>query len=494
MDHVPGLVTGDWGSRRHLTAIGRAGLSMPARQALVDQVLSAQTTVLDYGSGRGQDLDRLRQLGISASGWDPYFAAERPPTPHDVVLVTYVLNVIESSLEREQALRTAWENAQRVLVVSTRLTWDARRVRGDAIEDGVLTSRGTFQHLFRPSELRAYVEQVTRARCVSATPGVVYAFRDDRDRLAYLARRALPSFDWEASEDYAGALASVVAFTESRGRLPVFEEFPPDLLPILGQVSSAQLARVVKTAANPHSVAEGAKRSTLDTLLYLGMELFNGRGPYSALPLTIQVNVRRFFPSHKQACQRADRLLLKLRDDAYLRGAMRNSVGKLTPTALYVHRRAVDRMPVVLRLYEHCGAIAAGRPPDYTLVKLHHDRRAVTWLGYPEFDSDPHPRTAWSYQVTFPDLDTRFQDFSSRANRPLLHRKEEFLADDDPLTAKYARLTKAEVKAGLYASPHLIGTEDGWSSELQRCGVALRGHRLVRASVSQGQQRGTEPG
>lgn len=482
MDHMTAATATGWGSKRHLTAIGRVGLSMPARQALVDHVLDRQTTVLDYGCGRGQDVSRLRQLGMTASEWDPYFATEKPPVPHDVVLVTYVLNVIESNIEREQTLRTAWGNARRVLVVSSRLTWDARRVRGEATEDGIVTSRGSFQHLFQPSELRAYVERVTGARCVSATPGVVYAFRDDADRLAYLARRALPAFDWEESEDYAGALASVVAFTESRGRLPVFEELPADLLPLFGQVSPAQLARVIRAAANPDSVAEGAKRSTLDTLLYLGIELFNGRGPYSALPLAIQVNVRRFFPSHKQACQRADRLLLKLRDDTYLRGAMRNSVGKLTPTALYVHRRAIDRMPVVLRLYEHCGAIAAGRIPDYALVKLHHDRRAVTWLGYPEFDSDPHPRTAWSYQVTFPGLATRFQDFSGRANRPLLHRKEEFLAEDDPLALKYARLTRAEVQAGLYASPHLIGTEDGWSTALQRCGVTLRGHRLVRAS------------
>jgi len=347
------MATG-WESRRHLTAIGRADLSVPVRQTLMDQVLDTRVTVLDYGSGRGQDVSRLRQLGIAASEWDPYFSADRPPVPHDVVLVTYVLNVIESSSEREQTLRKAWGCARRALVVSTRLTWDARRVRGDATEDGILTSRGTFQHLFQPSELRAYVEQVTGAKCVSATPGVVYAFREDTDRLAYLARRALPAFDWEGSEDYAAALSSVVAFTESRGRLPVFEEIPSDLMPILGKLSHTQLARLVKTAANPDSVVEGRRRSTLDTLLYLGMELFNGRGPYSALPQTIQVNVRHFFLSHKQACQRADRLLLKLRDDAYLRGAMRNSVGKLTPTALYVHRRAVDRMPVVLRLYEHC--------------------------------------------------------------------------------------------------------------------------------------------
>jgi DNA phosphorothioation-associated putative methyltransferase len=124
-----------------------------------------------------------------------------------------------------------------------------------------------------------------------------------------------------------------------------------------------------------------------------------------------------------------------------------------------------------------------GRIPDFTLVKLSHDKRAVSWLGYPDFDSDPHPRTSWSFQVTFPELATKFQDFSHRANRPLLHRKEEFLAPEDPQRLKYERLTRSEVKAGLYANPHMIGTEDGWAAELLRCGVELRGHRLVRLAL-----------
>ena len=111
------------------------------------------------------------------------------------------------------------------------------------------------------------------------------------------------------------------------------------------------------------------RRTTLNTLLLLGMEVFNGRGPYRGLPLAVQSDVRAFFSSYREACRRADRLLLKLREDDYVRGAMRNSVGKMTPTALYVHRRAVDEMPVVLRLYEHCAAIATGRPSGWNVVK-----------------------------------------------------------------------------------------------------------------------------
>jgi DNA phosphorothioation-associated putative methyltransferase len=159
---------------------------------------------------------------------------------------------------------------------------------------------------------------------------------------------------------------------------------------------------------------------------------------------------------------------------------MRNSVGKLTPTALYVHRRAVTRMPVVLRLYEYCGSIASGRPEAWNVLKLHHDSRRVAWSSYPEFDTDPHPRLAWSLGVRLPELDTSFKDYRTSTNRPLLHRKEEFLALDDPDYAKFDRLTRAEIGAGLYADPTRIGLEEGWAEVLRVSGHELRGHRLVR--------------
>lgn len=92
-----------------------------------------------------------------------------------------------------------------------------------------------------------------------------------------------------------------------------------------------------------------------------------------------------------------------------------------------------------------------------------------------------YPATT-EYTVKKGDVDTNdsFQSFGSRANRPLLHRKEEFLDPDDPGFAKYRRLTAAEVRAGLYQNPTVIGLEEGWEAELQRCGVAIRGHRVIK--------------
>ncbi|GAA2782105.1 DNA phosphorothioation-associated putative methyltransferase [Nonomuraea dietziae] len=420
-------------------------------------------------------------MNYSVAAWDPFYHPEDPPGTADVVLLTYVLNVIENPEERRKSLQDAWALTRTVLVVSSRLTWERAKVQGEQFSDGVLTRRRTFQRLFSPAELRSYVEDATGVRCVSAAPGIIYAFRSNETRLTYLARKIIPHANWLTPEDPGTAVAAVVDYAERSGRLPKLEEIPSEFVGLLAHLRTTELQRIVKMSADPEKVHEGAKRSTLSTLLFLAVELFDGRGPYSSLPLPIQLNIRAFFSTYKEACRRADRLLLKLRDDSYVHGAMRaSSVGKLTPTALYVHRRAVERMPIILRLYEHCASIAAGRPTSWTILKLRHEGRAASWLDYPHFDTDPHPRLRSSYGVDLTTLKESFTSYEDALNRPLLHRKHEFLAADDPDAPKYRRLTQAEVRAGLYANPHVIGNEEGWTSELQRCDRELQGHRLVR--------------
>ncbi|MEU5024265.1 DNA phosphorothioation-associated putative methyltransferase [Streptomyces milbemycinicus] len=473
-----------WSSDRRRTAIGRTALSVPARQALADRQLALDRTILDYGCGRGDDVRALERLDCKITGWDPYYRSDSRVEPSSVVLLTYVLNVIEDPAERRETLKRAWELATTVLIVSARLTWEKSKVRGEAFGDGLLTSRQTFQHLYGASELRSYVEEVTGARVVSASPGIVYAFKDDAARLSYLAQRIVPDAEWLASEDTATAITALVDYVERRGRPPRIDEMPRATAELLAHLKPNELRRLVRDSADADKISEGAKRSTLNTLLYLAVELFNGRGPFSSLPVGVQLDVRGFFASYKEACQRSDRLLLKLRDDEYVRGAMNASqIGKLTPTALYVHRRALDRMPTVLRLYEHCASIAAGRPQEWILAKLKHQGRAVSWLDYPDFDKDPHPRILSSYQVDLKTLETSHTSYANSTNRPLLHRKHEFLTPDDADAPRYRRLTESEVRAGLYEHPHLIGTENGWEAELIRCGRELRGHRLVRRTT-----------
>jgi len=234
------MSTADWLSDRQKTAIGRSSLSMPARQALLDGVLRPDWTVLDYGSGRGGDVARLAHLGILAIGWDPHHGGARPSEPKDIVTLTYVVNVIEDAAERQRVLGDAWSLSGRCLVVSARLTWERKQVNGVAVGDGIVTSKNTFQRLFSPGELRGLVEDTIGVRTISAVPGVVYAFRRDDDRLAYLARRVAPEQMWQAGDDFQAAVTAVVHFLEHRGRMPELEETPDALLPLLRNVTGSQ--------------------------------------------------------------------------------------------------------------------------------------------------------------------------------------------------------------------------------------------------------------
>ena len=81
---------------RARTAIGRSELSRPLKLAISDGVLKEGLRFFDYGCGR-------------------------------VVNIGYVVNVIENSRERQDALKGAWELAEQLLIVSARLTLDGGR-------------------------------------------------------------------------------------------------------------------------------------------------------------------------------------------------------------------------------------------------------------------------------------------------------------------------------------------------------------------------------
>src|SRR5579885_707792 len=86
---------------RHKAAIIRSDLSRPVKVAVDAGFFQSAVTFFDYGCGHGGDIERVSNLGISATGWDPYFRPDAPKAPADIVNLGYVLNVIENPNERK---------------------------------------------------------------------------------------------------------------------------------------------------------------------------------------------------------------------------------------------------------------------------------------------------------------------------------------------------------------------------------------------------------
>jgi DNA phosphorothioation-associated putative methyltransferase len=448
----------------------------------------AGTLVFDYGCGRGGDVARLRRAGVQCAGWDPHHRPDGALAASDVVNLGYVVNVIEDPRERQATLQRAWSLARRVLLVSARLTSDSRDLEGVPFRDGLRTSTGTFQKLYTQDELRAWIDSTLGVRSTAAAPGVFFVFRHPALEQEWLLRRVrrtrrLAPISRELLAQHEELLRPLVEFVNERGRLPRALELAtaPDIEREFGTLRNAfALVRRV-TGTEPWDRVRDARSQ--DMLVFLALSRFDKRPRPKDLPEEIRYDVRDLFGSHVAACRQADRLLFALANQDRVREAgVASPAGKRMPTALYVHSDALGQLPPILRVLDGAARRLIGDIEASTVVKLHLDRPAVSYLEYPDFDRVPHPALRSGYLVTLDRLRCDFRDYSTHANPPILHRKELLLAADDPRRDRFAALTRQEQRAGLYERPEAIGTHRAWQRLLDARGLRYAGHRLVRAS------------
>lgn len=473
---------------RHKTALRRTELSRPIRLALGDELISPSSSVFDYGCGRGGDLQRLREQGIPCEGWDPVHRPEGARTPAEVVNLGFVVNVIEDAEERAEVLRSAWGLARKVLVVSARLELDVRQAPGVALQDGFVTRLGTFQKLYQQDELRRWIDSVLETPSVPAGPGIFYVFREESARQAFLASRhhrrgAAPGVRrYDALfEQHKSLLQPLLHFLGAHGRLPQPEELAETqaLCEALGSIPRA--FRVIRAVLDETQWDEVQQRRTEDLLVYLALSRFDRRPKLSDLPAALRFDMRAFFTSYQAGCELADALLFSAGHVPSIhRLCQESKVGKLTPSALYIHESALSQLAPVLRIYEGCARAFIGSVEGANIIKLHRDSPRVSYLSYPDFEEDPHPSLRASLLVELQTFRMDLRRYEQVANPPILHRKEEFVTLEHPLREKFARLTAQEERHGLYTSPERIGTRNGWEQVLQAQGVSLRGHRVVR--------------
>lgn len=474
--------------KRHKTALARTTFSRPIRLALDAGVLRQDRTVLDYGCGRGADVRLLRKQGFDCEGWDPSHRANGVRRPSEIVNLGYVVNVIESPEERSQALLDAWSFATRTLVVSAQMIFDARPDRGTPHNDGLLSSKGTFQKYYSQTELRAWIEQTLGTPSAPAAPGVFFVFRDPGERQSFLAARyrrraAMPKKRRSdvLFEQHAALLEPLMSFFAARGRLP--EDFELTEAPAISEALGTirQAFRVVLRVTGEDQWAAVRAERTQDLLLYLALERFGGRPRFSELPADLQLDVREFFGNYSHACEEADKLLFAVGDMDVVDETCRGSpVGKETPEALYVHVSALDSLPHLLRVYEGCARACVGVIDGANVVKLNRWRPRISYLCYPDFEKTAHPALLGSLRVDLQRFQADYRDYSASENPPILHRKEQLVGADHPLREKWLKLTAQEETYGVYADTKTIGNRRGWETALALAGIAVRGHRVVR--------------
>lgn len=159
--------------------------------------------------------------------------------------------------------------------------------------------------------------------------------------------------------------------------------------------------------------------------------------------------------------------------------------GKRLPNALYIHYSVLTHLPDLVRKYEgfarqifdhHCQS-ELHQNSQFTLIKFNLSQPKISYLDYPNFDSEPHPALRKSTQVNLELSNCQVRYYGE--NPPILHRKETFVCADYPLYETFAALTQAEEKLGLLANSRQIGHRQQWEKRLQQFRVRIEDHKLI---------------
>jgi len=475
---------------RHKAAIHRPDLSKPVRLALEAGLFTENTTFFDYGCGHGEDIKRISGRGFTSTGWDPYYRPKSDRTSAEIVNLGYIINVIESQIERREALIKAWELTQKVLIVSAQVLIGDVGKGQIAYSDGVVSSRNTFQKYYEQEELKLYIDQVLGVDSVPVALGIYFIFRDEMQAQSFRASRfrsraTTPRIRLVSKrfEDYRELLNPLMDFFTERGRLPIGEELP-NFEPLLTEFGTVRRAfNLIVSATNQDEWDAIADKRRQDILVFLALSNFDN--PYKRLKLgqlstQYQTDIKSLFGSYQAACITADLMLFNLGREGFIATCCQNSkIGRLDHQALYVHISALEHLDTMLRLYEGCASRTIGRMDGATLIKFHLHKPKISYLFYPDFDRDPHPKMQASMQIDLRDLQVRYRDYHNSDNPPVLHCKDAYILPDYPLYEKFAKLTKQEKSWGLLENMKDISLWQGWQEKLKEYCAELQGHRLV---------------
>jgi len=470
---------------RHKAAIIRHQLSRPVRVALEAELFTPETTFFDYGCGHGGDIQRLREQGYESQGWDPYYHPDTPLVKADIVNLGYVINVIEDTQERREALVKAWQLTRQVLIVSAQVLINDS-VKGQvAYGDGVITRRNTFQKYYEQEELKAYIDQVLGVDAVPIGLGIYLVFRDPTQAETFRASQfrsqaATPRLQQRVRrfEDYQVLLTPLMDFMTERGRLPAKGELAeePQIKAELGGLRRA--FRLILQATNQEDWNAIAQQRTEELKLYLATALLTHRPKLKDFSPTIQQDIKGLFGTFKHACAEAEAMLFSLGDPAVIEKKINQSaVGLKLGKSLLVHLSSLDELDPLLRLYEACASRTIGRLEAVTVIQFYIGKPKIAYLSYPEFDSDPHPALQAKMEINLGDLKVYYTEYDQR-NPLILHEKEKLVSREYPLYEKFARLTKKERDWGLLDDFKAIRDRRGWLKCLEAHGAELKGYQL----------------
>lgn len=440
--------------QRYLTALVRYGFSAPIQMLARFGFLDGSRSVFDYGCGRGDDLRGLQENGIQALGWDPHFAPENQKKLSNIVNLGFVINVIEDFNERIEALQGAYSLAQELLVVSVMLT-NQYVVKGKPLYDGILTTRGTFQKFYTPSELKIFIEQNLHEESIPVAPGIFFIFKDKDAEQRFLVsksrsrsnllratcqvrRASKPSKiekDLARYTEHKTLLDSLWKQWLESGREPDRGEIKnlPQLLEAFSSLSKA--LRFLRSQKDDTILETARKLRQDDLLVYFALGMFERRKTYRHLDPQLQRDIKALFADYESAQLAARDLLFQISepeciDAACLEAASKGLGWYIEGESLQLHSSLVERLSPILRIYIGCGTTLYGDIKSADIVKIHIRSGKLTLMQFDNFHGEPLPRMTNRVKILFHRQEFHLFEYGEEFEPPYLYLKSRFMNEE----------------------------------------------------------------
>lgn len=492
----------EFGIDRYKTAIVRYELSSPMKALAKQGYLDGSFSIFDYGCGRGDDLRELEAHGLDVLGWDPVFSPDNDKVNSDIVNLGFVLNVIEDQDERLEALLSAWELAEKLLVVSVMLANESYIVQFQPYKDGVITTRNTFQKYYAQSEFKGYLERSLQENAIAVAPGIFYVFKDKLEEQRYLQSKYQRHHTWQQltspqiveNKDR----AKLVITQNSKlfddfwntclelGRIPANDEFDrsEEIRSLIG--SHKKVFGLLQEMFDTSEFANAEKSRKEDLLVYFSMGLFDKRKPYTQQPESLKRDIKALFDDYRTAINLATELLFAIADTELIRNQCLKAHNQLSASilneghSLIFHKSYIEKLPLLLRVYVGAALQMYGELDDaIDLVKIHINSGKLTLTHYDDFEKSV-PYLVERTKIKMADQDIDFFDYIDESRRPPLLNKHLLL---DPQSEQYKKQKSFDQRLskflGSTATSEVILHRQMFEEILSQEGKQVAGFKLI---------------
>lgn len=491
--------------QRHLTALVRYGFSAPIQMLARFGFLAGSRSVFDYGCGRGDDLRGLQENGIQALGWDPHYAPDCEKQISNIVNLGFVINVIENINDRIEALQGAYSLAQELLVVSVMLA-NQNVTKGKPFNDGVLTSRGTFQKFYTPSELKIFIEQNLHEDSIPVAPGIFFVFKDKDAEQRFLVGRSRSRSNLLRAASHVRSMPrpskaekDAARYAEHQmlldtlwqqwletGREPDKSEVK-NLPEILEAFGSLPKALCFLRGQKDDAILETASKLRHDDLLvYFALGLFEKRKAYRHLEPSLKRDIKAFFADYGIVQRASTELLFQIAQPEQIEKACSDAASRglgwyIDNESLQLHTSLVEQLPPILRIYIGCGAALYGDITSADLVKIHIRSGKMTLMRFDDFLGKPLPKMIHRVKILFHQQDFQLFEYDDEFEPPYLYLKSRFMNEEMDGYSEQASFDNQLESLNLFDLSEYGPNSGEFETKLKLARWEIDGIRLIRS-------------